>query len=103
PVVARPPGDSPRSGPREDAASGHAALHRHLELPVKDLGLPLFAVEIAGAVEADLAEDERARTRGMLQLGQVFVKRLACLEEDVERDEVRVVAVQILRGRIVRV
>ena len=47
PVVDRPPGDGPRIGPREDAASGHAALHRHLELPFKNLGLAPFALGIA--------------------------------------------------------
>ena len=65
---------APRVRPREDAASGDAALHRNLELPIEGLGLTVLAFSRSRAVQSDLAEHERPGAGRVLKLGQIAMK-----------------------------
>ena len=97
-VLARP---VPLVGPGKNERARTARGERRAHLPVEHVRLCLLAV--AEAVEAELAQHERAIARQVVQAGKVGLEAIARLEIDVEAHEVEERQPQVLGGRVVDV
>ena len=97
-VLARP---VPLVGPGEDEGARRARGEGRAHLPVEHGGLGPLSV--AEAVEAELAQHERAGAREVVQTGEVGLEAIARLEIDVEAHEVEERQPQVLGGRVVHV
>ena len=91
----------PLVGPREHERASAAAAECRAELPVEDCGLTRLAV--SPAVEPDLAEQERAVTRQVVQAGQIGAQAVGGLEIDVEAHEIHERELEVFGRRVVDV
>ena len=91
----------PLVSPGEDEDAGAAEGERGADLPVQRLGLPPLAV--AHAVEPELAHDQRAVAREVLQPRHVRFEPVLRFQVDVEAHEIQERQLEILGGGIVHV